>query len=244
MILIQGVMLFFSYQSMQEKLPVAGSSVCVPFWFYSIGGVRKLIRGEVMKREIGLRERRKYPGQFLFGLGFLLGVILPNFMYRTQWHQSTVSSVYLMGIFSGDSSTEYFWQVLKMRGGLFLLASCSGVTIFGIPVAVMGMLAGGVLTGMLLTVSVLQFGLNGGLIGAGLLFPQYLLYLPCLFIGLDQIYDCSAKLWKNRSFSAGQITTYLLKMFLCAALCLAGIFLEVYCNPKITEILIKNLKIF
>ena len=98
--------------------------------------------------------------------------------------------------------------------------------------------------GMLLTVSVLQFGLNGGLIGAGLLFPQYLLYLPCMFIGLEQIYSCSKRLWKNRSFSAGQITGYLLRMLLCAALWLAGILLEVYCNPKITEILIKNLKIF
>ena len=44
--------------------------------------------------------------------------------------------------------------------------------------------------------------------------------------------------------SAGQITGYLLRMLFCAVLWLAGIFLEVYCNPKITEILIKNLKIF
>ena len=197
-----------------------------------------------MNHKTEFYERRKYPGQLLFGLGVLVGVILPNFMYRTQWRQSTVSSMYLMGIFSGENSTEYFWQVLKIRGGLFLLAVCSGVTVFGIPVAIMGMLAGGVLVGMLLTVSVLQFGLNGGVIGAGLLFPQYLLYLPCLFIGLEQIYECSGKLWKNRSFSAGQITSYLLKMFLCALMCLAGILLEVYCNPKITEILIKNLKIF
>ena len=154
------------------------------FWFYSYLRVRKLIRGEAMNREIGVYERKKYPGQFLFGMGFLIGVILPNFIYRTQWRQSTVSSMYLMGIFSGDNSAEYFWKVLKMRGGIFLLAACSGVTIFGMPLAIMGMLAGGVLIGMLLTVSVLQFGLNGGLVGAGLLFPQYLLYLPCMFIGL------------------------------------------------------------
>ena len=214
------------------------------FWFYSYLRVRKLIRGEAMNREIGVYERKKYPGQLLFGMGFLIGVILPNFIYRTQWRQSTVSSMYLMGIFSGDNSAEYFWKVLKMRGGIFLLAACSGVTIFGMPLAIMGMLAGGVLIGMLLTVSVLQFGLNGGLVGAGLLFPQYLMYLPCMFIGLEQIYSCSKRLWKNRSFSAGQITGYLLRMLLCAALWLAGIFLEVYCNPKITEILIKNLKIF
>ena len=130
------------------------------FWFYSYLRVRKLIRGEAMNREIGVYERKKYPGQFLFGMGFLIGVILPNFIYRTQWRQSTASSMYLMGILAGDNSAEYFWQVLKMRGGIFLLAACSGVTIFGMPLAIMGMLAGGVLIGMLLTVSVLQFGLN------------------------------------------------------------------------------------
>ena len=234
MMSIQDGILFFSYVCSGDPT----------FWFYSSMHVRKLIRGEAMNREIGVYERKKYPGQFLFGMGFLIGVILPNFIYRTQWRQSTASSMYLMGIFSGDNSAEYFWQVLKMRGGIFLLAACSGVTIFGMPLAIMGMLAGGVLIGMLLTVSVLQFGLNGGLIGAGLLFPQYLLYLPCMFIGLEQIYSCSKRLWKNRSFSAGQITGYLLRMLFCAALCLAGILLEVYCNPKITEILIKNLKIF
>ena len=70
------------------------------FWFYSYLRVRKLIRGEAMNREIGVYERKKYPGQFLFGMGFLIGVILPNFIYRTQWRQSTASSMYLWG----------FWQ--------------------------------------------------------------------------------------------------------------------------------------
>lgn len=159
---IQDGILFFSYVCSGDPT----------FWFYSSMHVRKLIWGEVMKYETGIYERKKYPGQLLFGMGFLIGVILPNFIYRTQWRQSTASSMYLMGIFSGDNSAEYFWQVLKMRGGIFLLAACSGVTIFGMPLAIMGMLAGGVLIGMLLTVSVLQFGLNGGLIGAGLLFPS------------------------------------------------------------------------
>ena len=150
MMSIQDGILFFSYVCSGDPT----------FWFYSSMHVRKLIWGEVMKYETGIYERKKYPGQLLFGMGFLIGVILPNFIYRTQWRQSTASSMYLMGIFSGDNSAEYFWQVLKMRGGIFLLAACSGVTIFGMPVAIMGMLAGGVLIGMLLTVSVLQFGLN------------------------------------------------------------------------------------
>ena len=53
-----------------------------------------------------------------------------------------------------------------------------------------------------------QVGLNGGWVGAGLLFPQYLLYLPCMFIGLEQIYS-----WDGSSYSPCQhirfITAYI-----------------------------------
>ena len=87
---IQDGILFFSYVCSRDPT----------FWFYSSMHVRKLIWGEVMKYETGIYERKKYPGQLLFGMGFLIGVILPNFINRTQWRQSTASSMYLMEIFS------------------------------------------------------------------------------------------------------------------------------------------------
>ena len=73
-----------------------------------------------MNREIGVYERKKYPGQFLFGMGFLIGVILPNFIYRTQWRQSTASSMYLMGILAGDNPDEKSVQHLEKREAFVL----------------------------------------------------------------------------------------------------------------------------
>lgn len=176
--------------------------------------------------------------------GFVIGVILPNLLYKMEWRQDTASALYLMGIFASDGGREYLFKVLRMRGGLFLLAAGSGLTIFGVPIAVAGMIMAGVTISMLLTVSILQFGLNGGLIGAGLLFPQFIIYLPCFVISCGMIYENSMQLWKRKNFLPGQIFSYILKTLLCMAVFVIGILLEVYCNPVITEILIRNLKIF
>lgn len=183
-------------------------------------------------------------GYHLFEIGFLTGIILPNIMYKMKWQQSTVSALYMIGLFAGESSKEYLLQVLKVRGSMFVLAMCSGMTIFGVPTAVLGMLLTGLYISMVLTVSVLQLGFNGGLVGAALLFPQYVVYVPCLFYSLDLIYTNSKDIWKKKTFFSGRVTGYIIQMLLCGSLLLVGILLEVYCNPIITKILITNLKIF
>ena len=197
-----------------------------------------------MRQRLSVNKNREFPGAYLFLTGFVIGVVLPNLMYKMEWRQDTASALYLMGIFSPDASREYFIRVLRMRGGLFLLAAGSGLTIFGVPVAAGGMILTGLMLAMLLTVSILQFGLHGGLVGAGLLFPQFLIYLPCLYVTCGWIYESSMQIWKRKNFFPGQVSAYTLKMLLCAAFFAIGILLEVYCNPVITEILIQNLKIF
>lgn len=205
---------------------------------------RRLIWGETMRQRIAAYKNKEFPASGLFLTGFVIGVVLPNLIYKMEWRQDTASALYLMGILTSDGGKEYFIKVLRMRGGLFLLAAGSGLTIFGVPTAVAGMILTGMIISMLLTVSILQFGLHGGLVGAGLLFPQFLIYLPCLVVTCAQIYESSMQIWKRKNFFPGQISAYILKMLLCAAFFVAGIFLEVYCNPLITEILIRNLKIF
>ena len=110
-------------------------------------------------------------------MGFVTGIILPNLMFKMKWRQETASALYLLGIYAGEGGVDYVGKVIKMRAGIFLLAAGSGLTIFGIPVAVVGVLMTGINLAMLLTMSILQFGLQGGLIGVCLLFPQWVLYL-------------------------------------------------------------------
>lgn len=197
-----------------------------------------------MNKKLLIHKENIFPAKILFFIGFVTGVILPNMIYKMKWRQDTASALYLLGIYSGEESTEYLWKVIRMRGGLFLLAVGSGLTIFGIPVAVGGMLLTGMYIAMLLTMSIIQFGLHGGLVGAGILFPQWIIYLPCICAVCGIIYESSLRIWKSKSFLPGQVTEYTIKILICAICFAAGIALEVYGNPVITEVLIRNLKIF
>lgn len=197
-----------------------------------------------MRQKLSVYKSREFPGYYLFLTGFIIGVILPNLIYKMQWRQDTASALYLMGIYSGEGSRDYFWEVIRRRGGLFLLAAGSGLTIFGVLIAAGSVVMLGMFIAMLLTMSVLQFGMHGGLVGAGLLFPQFIIYVPCLLVTSEIIYKNSMCIWKSRNFLPGQISSYVLKMLISGFFLVIGILLEVYCNPVITEILIRNLKIF
>ena len=197
-----------------------------------------------MKLKLSANKNREFPAYYLFFIGCVIGIVLPNLIYKMQWKQNTASALYLMGIYAEKGSREYFWKVLRRRGGLFLLVAGSGLTIFGVLVAVGGIILLGIGMGMLMTMSILQFGFHGGLIGAGLMFPQFIIYVPCFFAVGKNVYEYSMRIWKNHSSFSGQVSTYIAKMLICAVVLCAGILSEVYCNPVITKILIQNLKIF
>ena len=174
--------------------------------------------------------------------GFLIGMLLPDILWRMEWHQKTISAMYLLRTFASGSEAgvEYFLQVLGMRGSVYLLGAACGISVFGVPLAVAGSIYLGIKIGLLLTMSVLQFGFQGGMVGVGLLFPQYLFYIPCIFYLYRQSYDQSMRIWKNRGMFPGGIPLYFLRIFLCGILYLAGMVTEAYCNPFILEWLVKK----
>ena len=215
------------------------------FLFYFFWQIRRLVQGEAMKKTSKWKRNSGCPVQILFMAGFLLGMILPNILWRMEWHQKTIASIYLLNTFGigSEEREEYFFQVLKMRGSEYLLGAAGGISVFGVPFAVVGSIYLGVKTGILLTMSILQFGFQGGLIGIGLLFPQYLFYIPCIFYLYRQSYDQSMKIWKNRGMFSGEVAGYFLRITLCGLLYLAGVITEVYCNPYILEWMIKKIGI-
>ena len=102
--------------------------------------------------------------------GFFAGNVLPNLIWKMEWKQKTLASFYLIRSFAGKdiSGGAYFLEVLRRRGGFFLLLFLCGFTIFGVPLTVAYMLFLGMETGMILALSVLEFGIYGGVAGAGL----------------------------------------------------------------------------
>lgn len=199
-----------------------------------------------MKKRLEIYRRGELPAYVLFLAGFLAGVIIPNLMWKFEWNQKTAASVYLLSAFTDRTleKNEYFFHVLKTRGSMFLISAFCGISVFGVPLAVTGTLYMGFQAGILMTMSILQFGLQGGLIGVGAMFPQYIVYFPCFFWLLSLVYRQSMEIWKNRGLLLPEVSGYALRVLVCMFLCLGGIVLETWCNPPVMEVLMKSLKLF
>lgn len=198
-----------------------------------------------MEKKFKEKKRSRLAVWRLFLAGFLLGVLIPNILWKIQWQQKAIMSMYLLGTFTNGeiSGFDYLLQVLRIRGSCFLLAFFCGLSVFGVPFAVLGILFAGVKIGALLSIAILQFGLFGGVIGIGLLFPQYCVYLPVGAVLFSFVYAQSLEVWKNKGLLSVKVYKYCGRAFLLAIIYMLGILLEVYCNPMIVEILVENLKI-
>ena len=153
-----------------------------------------------------------FQGGFLFLLGFLVGTVLPNLLWKMQWKQETVHVFYLLGAFAGAdvSGKEYFFQVLAQRGGWLFICMLCGFSVFGVPVSVLTMLGEGIKTGAILSMSILQFGFVGGAAGLALLFPHEIVYLIVFFYFMRQVYNLSLNCWKGRGLFPQGISGYCL----------------------------------
>jgi len=198
------------------------------------------------KSRFKIRKKREFPFGILLLGGFLLGSMLPNLLWRAQWRQNTAASLYLLFCFADRSvsGVEYFLEVLRIRGGFALLCVLCGVTVFGVPLSFLAVILTGLEIGTLLTMSVLQFGIAGGVVGVGLLFPQFVVYLPSCMGLMEMVYKESSGVWKNQGLFPEKTTAYFLRCLLLVAVYLMGILLEVMLNPFVVEKLMEYIKIF
>lgn len=155
-----------------------------------------------------------------------------------------------IGIFSeyicrkNTGNIEYLKEILKYRGVFYLLNIICGFSVFGAPLAVITLLGSGLYAGMIMTVSILEFGFAGGVIGMGLLLPQYLFYIPVWLYSMEQEWKISSEIWRNRGLISGEVSIYLKKMCIAAVGYFLGILIECYVNPLIIDIILKYIKIF
>ena len=189
---------------------------------------------------------RQFPGMLLFLCGFVAGNIIPNLLWRMKWQQKTMASVYLLGTFANAKMTgmAYLREVLRFRGSIYIVTAICGLSVFGVPLAVVEAILTGLATGALLSVSVLQFGFTGGIIGLGLLMPQYIIYIPVWMFLWNRVWNMSLRTWNDRGLFPHQTAEYALKMFLGVFPYGAGILMESYLNPRITEYVLKFVKFF
>ena len=108
---------------------------------------------------------KKYLNVFflLYLGGFLAGVLCSNFLRNYAGIKTSLLGVYLADRAAGSiSGSGIFLRLFEKRGVWFLLYMVSGVTPFGIPLVLGGLLWLGFLGGNLMTVFLMEYDLGIG----------------------------------------------------------------------------------
>lgn len=191
-------------------------------------------------------KKRKFPSCILFLSAFLVGNLLPNIFWKLKWQQKTLACVYFLSIFTNQKVTgiEYLKEIIRIRGSLFVLTILCGFSVFGAPLAALEVLAMGIYTGMILSISILEFGFVGGFVGIAFLLPQYLFYVPVFLYTTQQVWEVSVGIWKNRGLFPQKVGRYLLRISPMIAVYVLGILSECYINPWIVEKMLGHIKFF
>ena len=199
-----------------------------------------------MKAENG-KHAGRFPAEILFMTGFSGG------KYHTESDLENGMETENPGFFLSDPEfcgKRYFRRsifagsVTTTGEVLFLFLFFCGFTIFGVPLSVAYMLILGMETGLILTLSVLEFGIYGGVAGAGLLIPQYVIYIPVYFYLAGLVYRQSYDIWKNYGLVPQKSRLYIRQGMTAFLVYTGGILAESFLNPWILEKVVKGLKFF
>ncbi len=189
---------------------------------------------------------KKNQMEILFVIGFVTGVILPNLLWKTELEANGLPGLYLLTRVSQGmpANPEYFLYVLKTRGAVYALCMLCGLSVFGVPVSVVAGIWMGFLMGAVLTVSLLEFGVEGMFLAGVLFFPQYVIYIPVSLGLYRRSFQLSLRCWKNQRLSFGERKEYGAFCAFAGALLAAGMALESYVNPILIEMVLNKLHFF
>lgn len=199
-----------------------------------------------MKRRVRTKKESVLPAKWIFTIGFLCGILIPNFMWKKVYLQRNITAAFFLLCLkeTTENTMDILENVFQKRLGIFCVTGLCGFTVFGVPIAWLVLFFMGFEMGSIMTCSILQFGFKGGIFGIGLFLPQYILYLPAMFGVCSLSYQKSMTLWKNQILFQKSMYGYLGKMFLLALLLVGGILLENYWNPILVCRIMEYLKIF
>lgn len=182
----------------------------------------------------------------LFLAAFGVGVVGANLFWEPYLQQGNVLGIYMLFQLSKEelSTKEYFFYILKYRGGWLFMCLLGSFSVWGLPLAILTVLILGLFLGGILALAVLQFGVSGMAGGAALFLPQGLCYLPATIFLMGELARKSASHLRFQ----GKVKKISQNPLLVEALCLGGyilgILLESYVNPIFLNFVLEKIKIF
>lgn len=198
-----------------------------------------------MKQTLLGERQKKGVNRFLvlFCIGFLMGIVVGNFLIPDAGGEAGVMSAYFLNKFE-YMEIEYnslFAYIFEKRMKIYITLTVCGVTVFGCLLAYGYTTWLGVGTGAFLSICILRMGMMGILVGVLSLLPQYLIYVPVYIFLIWRIREtqellgnCIGKGERQRIY-----IKYFLMMTVAGLILLAGIFLESNVNPFLMKKILK-----
>lgn len=186
-------------------------------------------------------KRRIYSRWFyLFLLGFLAGILLMNLGSSDSLREEGIFSTSVMGRIQNleVDSGNFLRYELPVRIRPLVVMMLISTTYFGILASYLCMVWYGILSGMMITASVIRFGLKGILLIMAGIFPQHLLFVPAIIMMMCWCYQtCSFLYFQEKSIwplyqnKKRQIIHQAGMLFWIICIVIIGCILECYVNP-------------
>ncbi len=198
-----------------------------------------------MKQTLVSVTPRRGMNRFLvfFCIGFLLGIIVGNFLIPDAGGEAGVMSAYFLDKFE-YMEIEYnslFVYILEKRMKIYIVLTVCGVTAFGCVLAYGYTTWLGVGTGAFMSICILRMGMMGILVGVVSLLPQYFIYIPVYVFLIWRIREIQELLGNCAGKRERQkiCMKYFLMMTVAGGILLVGIFIESSVNPFLMKKILK-----
>ncbi|MBU9739010.1 stage II sporulation protein M [Diplocloster agilis] len=185
----------------------------------------------------------------LFMAGLIGGVLFANLFGKNYLNQTGILSDYFLSKYKYmeiDYGNLFFYILGKRSMGILFLW-IMGVTVLGCPAVWLYLVWYGFSAGMILSMSVMKFGVKGLMLCVGGILPQYVVYVPLLIFFLVKVHGMSAQLYYGKYLSGSSyqpkkqlIVPYVLVLVMTMGGILAGTFLETYVNTGFLKLILKN----
>lgn len=169
-------------------------------------------------------------------IGFLVGILFTNIFGKAYILGVGLLGEYFLLHFryTQINYSRLLSYVFQERIKWFLIVSILGITNIAIPVIGAVFVWLGFSSGVLLSVSILKFGIKGIIICLSAVFPQFLIYIPVYLIYSDKLLDMKLTN-KNTAWRKQRVMQYVLFLLIGVLVMMIGVVLETYVNPIILK---------
>lgn len=185
---------------------------------------------------------------FVFMTGFVIGVLLINFWDKSESIQEGLVSIYTierLKSFEIDSG-KFLIYVLEERLKAIFFMTLLATTVAGVVAsyAFIGWI--GISLGILLTVMTIRFGLKGTFLFAGLVLPQYIIYVPAFMMFVNWCFKLCIRIhFPHRNYDTiygnkkQQFLHFFVQLIIIIGVVIIGAFVECYVNPIFLNKIVK-----